>query len=77
MLPKGHFLVPPPGLCIIDIKCSVVDMEIIFILMQIKLIFTWKVAHLASFWKFGFLELGSGLLSILLHFCFHEVLEQL
>ena len=33
-----------------------------FILMQIKLIFTRKVAHLASFWKWGFLELGSGLL---------------
>ena len=33
-----------------------------FILMQIKLIFTRKVVHLASFWKWGFLELGSGLL---------------
>ena len=32
-----------------------------FILMQIKLIFTRKVVHLASFWKGGFLELGSGL----------------
>ena len=30
--------------------------------MQIKLIFTRKVVHLASFWKWGFLELGSGLL---------------
>ena len=29
--------------------------------MQIKLIFTRKVVHLASFWKWGFLELGSGL----------------
>ena len=28
--------------------------------MQIKLIFTRKVVHLASFWKWGFLELGSG-----------------
>ena len=34
-----------------------------FILMQIKLIFTRKVVHLASFWKWGFLALGSGLLS--------------
>ena len=33
-----------------------------FILMQIKLISTRKVVHLASFWKRGFLELGSGLL---------------
>ena len=31
--------------------------------MQIKLIFTRKVVRLASFWKWGFLELGSGLLS--------------
>ena len=30
--------------------------------MQIKLIFTRKTVHLASFWKWGFLELGSGLL---------------
>ena len=29
--------------------------------MQIKLIFTRKVVHLASFWKWGFSELGSGL----------------
>ena len=29
--------------------------------MQIKLIFTRKVVHLASFWKWGFLELGGGL----------------
>ena len=32
-------------------------MEKIFILMQITLIFTRKVVHLASFWKWGFLEL--------------------
>ena len=32
--------------------------------MQIKLIFTRKVVHLASFWKWGFLELGSGLLRL-------------
>ena len=30
--------------------------------MQIKLIFTRKIVHLASFWKWGFLKLGSGLL---------------
>ena len=33
-----------------------------FILMQTKLIFTRKVVHLVSFWKWGFLELGSVLL---------------
>ena len=31
--------------------------------MQIKLIFTRKVVHLVSFWKWGFWELGSGLLT--------------
>ena len=31
------------------------------IMMQIKLIFTTKVSHLASFWKWDFLELGNGL----------------
>ena len=31
--------------------------------MQIKLIFTTKVSHLASFWKCDFLELGNGLLA--------------
>ena len=30
------------------------------ITMQIKLIFTTKVSHLASFWKWDFLELGNG-----------------
>ena len=33
----------------------------ILIMMQIKLIFTAKVSHLASFWKWDFLELGNGL----------------
>ena len=32
-----------------------------FLLEQLKLMFTRKDAHLASFWKWGFLELGSGL----------------
>ena len=44
-----------------EVKCSTYDMEVIFILKQIKLIFTRKVVHLASFWKWRFLELGSGL----------------
>ena len=42
-----------------EVKCPAFDMEMIFILMQIKL-FTWKVVHSVSFWKWGFLELGSG-----------------
>ena len=44
-----------------EVKYSAFDMEMIAILMQIKLIFTRKVVHLASFWKWGFLELGSCL----------------
>ena len=57
----GHIRVPP-GLCF---KTRVGAQPLIwkwfFILMQIKLIFTKKVVHLASFWNWGFLELGSGL----------------
>ena len=45
-----------------EVKCSAFDMEMIFIFMQIKLIFSRKVVHLASLWKWGFWELGSGLL---------------
>ena len=45
-----------------EVKCSTFDMEMVFILVQIKLIFTKKVVHLASFWKWGYLELRSGLL---------------
>ena len=36
-----------------------------FILMQIKLIFTRKVVHLASLWKWGFLELAVSPASII------------
>ena len=62
MMRIGHFRVPP-GLCF---KTRVGPQPCIwksfFILMQITLIFSRKVVHLASFWKWGFLELGSGLL---------------
>ena len=34
-----------------------------FIVSQIKLIYTRKIVHLASFWKWGYLELRSGLLT--------------
>ena len=37
-------------------------MKWFLILMHIKLIFTRKVLHLASFWKWEFLELRNGLL---------------
>ena len=56
-----HFRVPP-GL---GIKTRLSAQPLIwkwfFILMQIKLVFTRTVVHLVSFWKWGFLELGSGL----------------
>ena len=58
----GHFWVPP-GLCFktrVGVKPLI--WKWFFILIQIKLIFTRKVVHLISFWKWGFLELGSGLL---------------
>ena len=60
----GHFRVPP-GLCF---KTRVGAQPLIWksffmILMQIKLIFSRQVVHLASFWKWGFLELGNGLFS--------------
>ena len=62
MMRIGHFRVPP-GLCF---KTRVGPQPCIWksflILMQITLIFSRKVVHLASFWKWGFLELGSGLL---------------
>ena len=32
-----------------EVKCSAFDMEMLFILMQVKLIFRGKVVHLASF----------------------------
>ena len=52
-----------PGLCFkTRVSAQPLIWKSFFILMQIKLIFTRKVVHLASFWKWGFLELGSGLL---------------
>ena len=59
----GHLRVSP-GLCFKTRLSAqpLIHWKSSFILMQIKLIFTRKVVHLASFWKSGFLELGSGLL---------------
>ena len=50
-------------------------MEMIFILMKIKLIFTKKVVHLASFCKWGFLELGSGHANAVSNSFPHPVIE--
>ena len=60
----GHFRVPP-GLCIkTRLSAQPLIWKWFFILTQIKLIFTRKVVHLASFWKWVFLELGCGLLEL-------------
>ena len=40
---------PPRPLYQNDVEYSAFDMEMIFFLMQIKVIFTRKVVHLASF----------------------------
>ena len=53
-----------PGLCFkTRVGAQPLIWKLFFILMQIKLLFTSKIVHLGSFWKRGFLELGSGLLS--------------
>ena len=58
----GQFRVPP-GLCIkTRLRAQPLIWKWFFILVQIKLIFTRKLVHLASFWNWGFLKLGSGLL---------------
>ena len=46
-----------------EVKCSAFDMEMIFYSHASKTRFHKKGVHLASFWKWGFLELGSGLFS--------------
>ena len=45
-----------------EAKCESFDMKMFFILVQLKLIFTWTVLHSAPFWKWEFLELGYGLI---------------
>ena len=58
IIPKlqiGNFRVPP-GLCI---KTRLSEEPLIW-----KRLFTRKVLHVASFWKKGFLELGSNLLPV-------------
>ena len=53
-----HFRVPP-DLCIkTRSSAQTLIWKWFFIGMQVKLIFTRKVVHLASFWKWGVLELG-------------------
>ena len=53
----GHLRVPQ-GLCI-KVSAQPLTRKWFFIFRPIKLIFTRKVVHLASFWFWGFLGLGS------------------
>ena len=57
----GHFRVPPGPCFKTRLSAQPLKWKWFFTLRQIKLIFRRKVVHLASFWKWGFLELGSGL----------------
>ena len=61
----GHFRVAP-SLCFkTSLSAKPLIWKWLFVLMQIKLIFPWKILHLASFWKWEFLERGNGLLNSL------------
>ena len=62
----GHFRVPPGSFIKTRLSAQPLIWKWLFILMQIKFIFTRKAVHLASFSKWGFLELGSGLLGKIL-----------
>ena len=59
----GHFRVPKNLTFKARLSAKPLLWKWVLIMMQIKLIFTTKVSHLASFWKRDFLELGNGLLS--------------
>ena len=58
---KGHFRVPKNLTFKARLSAKPLIWKWVLIMMQIKLIFTTKVSHLASFWEWDFLELGSGL----------------
>ena len=65
---KMSFFRVPLGLCIkTRLSAQPLIWKWFFILMQIKLIFTRKVVLSVSLWKWGFLELGSGLLKRWIH----------
>ena len=67
----GHFRVAP-SLCFKSRVSAKPRMWKLFhILIQIKLIFTRKVLHFTSFWKWEFLELGNSLFLL-----FYRLLDQ-
>ena len=57
----GHFWVPKNLTFKARLTAKPLIWKWFLIMMQIKLIFTTKVSHLASFWKWEFLELGNDL----------------
>ena len=54
----GHFRFSPDLCFKTRLGAQPLIWKSFFILMQIKLIFTTKSVHLASFWKWGFLEVA-------------------
>ena len=58
----GHFRVPKNLTFKTRLSAKPLTWKLFLITMQIKLIFTTKISHLASFWKWDFLELGNSLL---------------
>ena len=61
----GHFRVPKNLTFKARLSAKPLIWKWFLIMMQIKLIFTTKVSHLASFWEWDFLELGNGLFTTL------------
>ena len=61
----GHFRVPKHLTFKARLSAKPLIWKWFLIMMQIKLFFTTKVSHLASFWKRDFLELGNGLLFLI------------
>ena len=57
----GHFQVPKNLTFKARLSAKPLIWKWFLIMMQIKLIFTTKISHLDSFWKWDFLELGDGL----------------
>ena len=70
LLNNRSFLSSPGAPCPNKVKCSAFDMEMIFHSCANKLTFTRKVVHLASYWKWRFLELGNGLFRLIKIFYF-------
>ena len=70
----GHFRVPKSFAFKTRLSAKPLLWKWVLIMMQIKLISTTKVSHLASFWKWNFLELGNGLLTF--RFILSEVWQE-